>query len=243
MQAGRLGLALSVAFFAPWASAQTAAGKPPAATAKPAADNKTLGGVASPGVSANSKLLTRDELRACMKQRDVLSTRLSQLDSERVTLDAERVSLRDDQEKMRVEREDLGGTKTSAAVLNERVKVFQGMVDGFNKRVASFKEANTTGKEADRVREEINREGEALQKRQAELQVDREALLAKGEEAVKAFNVRAAAVDQRVADWNVRNSKLNEASAALKVEREAWVTECSDRRFREDDEKAILKEK
>ena len=236
----RVSLMLALAFGAQVGAAQTAP-KPATQAAKPSADTKTLGGNAANSVGGNAKLLTRDELRQCMKQRDILSTRLTQLDGERATLDGERNGLREDQDKMRTEREDLGGVKAGVAALNGRVKTFQEQVDAFNKRVASFKEANPSGKDGDRQREEINREGEALQKRQAELQVDRDALLAKGEEATKAFNARAALVDQRVADWNQRNGKINEASAALKVEREAWVGECGDRRFREDDEKAILK--
>ena len=240
MQILRMSLMLAMGFGTQGGMAQTAP-KPSALPTKPAADAKTLGGNATTTASKDAKLLTRDELRQCMKQRDTLSTRLTQLDGERATLDGERNGLREEQDKMRTEREGLGGVKASVATLNDRVKVFQEQVDAFNKRVTLFKEANPSGKEGERQREDINREGEALQKRQAELQVDRDALLAKGEEATKAFNARAAVVDQRVADWNQRNGKINEASGALKNEREIWVSECGDRRFREDDEKAILK--
>ncbi len=57
------------------------------------------------------------------------------------------------------------------------------------------------------------------------------------------YNVKATALDTRVTDWNARNAKLNEANAAREAERKGWVTACSDRRYREDDEIAIRKGK
>jgi hypothetical protein len=65
-------------------------------------------------------------------------------------------------------------------------------------------------------------------------------VLGRGDVAVKSFNAKAAALEQKVGDWNDRNSRLNADVEKTKTERETWSTECGDRRYREDDEKAIL---
>jgi hypothetical protein len=59
------------------------------------------------------------------------------------------------------------------------------------------------------------------------------------QETVNAFNNRAAAQEQKVADWNSRNKKLAEETGALASDREQWVADCGNRRYREDDEIAI----
>ena len=56
---------------------------------------------------------------------------------------------------------------------------------------------------------------------------------------MRTFNGKAAALDARVSSWNERNAKWNEMSVAMESERKAWVTSCSDRRYREEDETAI----
>ena len=56
---------------------------------------------------------------------------------------------------------------------------------------------------------------------------------------MRAYNLKAKEVDARVGDWNARNARWNEASAGLESERKAWVSGCSERRYREDDETAI----
>ncbi|MBK6472251.1 MAG: hypothetical protein IPF94_16520 [Betaproteobacteria bacterium] len=40
-------------------------------------------------------------------------------------------------------------------------------------------------------------------------------------------------------DWNQRNAQVNETARKLEDERSLWLSECSNRRYREDDEKAI----
>ena len=71
------------------------------------------------------------------------------------------------------------------------------------------------------------------------LDVERETVLGENQAAVNAYNARVGTLDKRVVDWNQRNAQWNEASKALEIERKDWVDQCGNRRYREDDEKAI----
>lgn len=249
--AKRMGCALILgAGFAAVGLAQTAPGKPavkaPATkAADKAADNKTMtlggkDGGKEGGKDAGGKLLTRDELRACLKQRDTLAARLSQLDGERTKSNQERDALTQEQVALKTERESLAGMKSAVDELNAKTKVFQQEIDTWNKVVAEFTESKLSGSSAERQRLAINEQGESLRKRQLELNNERNAVLARGEGQVKEFNARATAIDVKVADWNERNRKLNGDGEALQFERQTWTADCGDKRYREDDEKAIL---
>ena len=50
---------------------------------------------------------------------------------------------------------------------------------------------------------------------------------------------KATALDARVTAWNQNNEQWNADSRALETERSTWVSACSDRRYREEDETAI----
>ena len=242
------------ASLAGWAAAQTAPATPAKAAAKPAAkpavaakpaaavadkpaDGKTM---SLSGKEGGGKLLTRDELRACLKQRDTLTGQLNELAGARTALNQERDALNAEQAALKTERENLAGMKTAVEELNAKTKVFQEEVDGWNKRVAALAESKGHASSLEKQRADVNEQGEGLRKRQAELTSERNAVLARGEEQVKTFNARAAAVDGKVADWNERNRKLNERGDTLQTERETWAADCGDKRYREDDEKAVL---
>ncbi len=216
-------------------AATKAAAKPSPGASSTDAGTSTLG-----NASVSSKLLTRDELRACFKQRDVLASRLTELETARVAMDKERNVLTQEQQALKTERDSLGGVKPAIEELNAKTKAFQVEVDDWTRRVAAFNEAKDFGAAAEKKRVEINEQGETLQKRQAELQVERAALMSRGDEVVKGFNARAGTIDVRVAEWNERNRQLNNSLEDIRGERDTWGRECGDRRYRDDDEKAIL---
>lgn len=239
--ASRLGIVPALILLFSLAVSSAQAQTPPAKTApKPAAKAPAEPATLSLGnASAASKLLTRDELRQCLQQRGKLGTRLTDMEGARAAMDKERAGLTQEQQQLKTERDQLAGVKPAIDELNAKTKAFQEDVDAWNKRVAEFNEAKDFGNAAEKRRVEIAAQGEALQKRQADLQTERTSVLARGEDAVRVFNARAVAIDGRVADWNERNRKLNDGSETLKGDRETWVIECGDRRYREDDEKAI----
>ena len=82
-------------------------------------------------------------------------------------------------------------------------------------------------------------EREQLDVERKTLDAERETVVAENQAAVNTYNARVGNLDARVQDWNQRNAQWNEASKALEIERQDWVDQCGNRRYREDDEKAI----
>jgi hypothetical protein len=96
-----------------------------------------------------------------------------------------------------------------------------------------------TRTQAERERNEINATQTALKEREKVLMAERDVLIAKGNEFNAVIKQRQDALEARIAAWNDANRKLNDESQLLNDERKAWSTECANRRYREDDEKAI----
>ena len=99
--------------------------------------------------------------------------------------------------------------------------------------------ASPTGMQGERQREALNKERAEIEKERTALEAERARISSGSADAVRAYNVKAGALDARVGDWNQRNARWNEMSTALETDRQGWVTGCSDRRYREEDETAI----
>jgi chromosome segregation ATPase len=202
---------------------------------KPAADNKPL----TMGNTGSGKLLTREELRACFKRRDGLTPKLAEIETQRKALDAEREAIVQERAALATDREGVKQKTDAAAALEPRMVAFKQKVDDWQARVTAFNEANRVGMSADRQRADLQREQVALNASQKELEAERLTLSSAAQEAINAFNTKATAVEARAGEWNLRNGKLNELSQVATDERQAWITECGNRRYREDDETAI----
>ncbi len=137
-----------------------------------AAAQTPMGNAKSKG--PGDRILTRDELRACYKQRDDLNVQRDALDRERVKLDAERADL----------------VKEGAALK----EVFDAL---------------------DRT----------------------------SQEAVDNYNAKAKERDAGVDAWNVRNGGAKDREKALDETQGGWRKNCSERRYREEDEAALRKGK
>lgn len=223
------------------AGAQTPAkpAKPPAPAPK-AAEGKTLslGG----GAGSDSRILTRDELRQCIKRQETLATRRAEVEGQRDPLAKEKEALVQEQEALKADREKMEALRQTIKDLNARFTAYADRVNAFNDRSKAVQDK--TGRSADRERDALERERGELQKEQTALEAERTKLGdAAQQQQVEAFNARATALDQRVADWNQRNGALVEAAQAVNKERDSWVAECGDRRYREEDEIAIRKGK
>ncbi len=230
-------LAAASALAAAQVQAQTAAPAKPAAAvaATPAADKtNSLGSGKSTGV-----LLSREELRACLSKEASIRTRLESTEGSRATLDTEKNSIATDQQTLRADRAPLDEAKKQADAFGERAKAFAVKVESWNQRVTRFNEAKREGPQAETERVQLNQEREEIGKERAALEADKVRISANSAAAVNAYNVKAQAVDARVADWNVRNGAWNQSSVGLESERQDWIANCADRRYREDDEKAI----
>jgi chromosome segregation ATPase len=222
------GLAATLLLAAAAAGAQTPA-------AKPATDSKPL----TMGNTGSGKLLTRDELRACFKRRDDLSARLADVEAQRKALDAERDAITQDRTALAGERDAVKQKTDAVAALEGRMIAFKQKVDDWQARVTAFNDSGRVGVMADRQRADLQREQVALTASQKELEAERVSVTTAAQEAISSFNTKVAAIETRSTDWNTRNAKLNEVTQAVSDDRQGWVTECSNRRYREDDETAI----
>ncbi len=203
--------------------------------ASPAPKNttKSLGGKVVPG----SKMLTRDELRACMKRLDDVNSAGKELQPRRTALDAEREELLKSGEALKTMKADVETKLALVRGWQERMRAHAVEIEAFNRKMKAVEEAPRN------QREELSKALEAdrdnLNKVRATL-VDEEARFVPAyETSVRAYNERALARDAVVNDWNVRNKALNDHSVKVESDRTDWLNECANRPYREDDEIAI----
>jgi len=206
-----------------------------AAPAKP--DAKTLGGKGM----ASGKLLSRDELRQCMKRLDEVNAGTKPIEAERATLDAERAELAKAGDALKIEREEIDRRLAAVREWEGRVRTHRDAIEAYNKKSATLAEAPKDKKEA--LQAELSAESARLGTSQATLSADEARLVPAYQESVRLYNVKAEARDAKVGDWNKRNTVANEASKKHEDARLSWLDECANRPYREDDEIAIKKEK
>jgi chromosome segregation ATPase len=212
-----------------------APGRAGAAAAAPAASARGFG-------NARGALLTRDELRACFAQEDALKKKLAAQEAARAPLEQDKKVIAEEQSAMRAERAKLQGGELPAAIA-----AFTTRSNTFNERrmrwEARLKEFNDAGRSAKtEERDALEAERLELEKERTALEAERTRLQAQQDEraqGTQAFNVRVKALDARVDEWNKRSHAWNDANVALEAERGEWVTNCGNRRYREEDEIAI----
>lgn len=235
--------ALAAASIAGLAQAQSAAAPPkiviPKSTSKaPAkAEGKTLGGKGMP----TGKLLTRDELRQCMKRLEDINAGAKPIETARVSLDAERADLGKAGDALKVEREDIDRKLAAVREWEGRVRAHRDAIEAYNKKSASLADAPRDQKEA--LQAELGAESARLGTSTATLGADEARLVPAYQQAVTGYNAKALARDAKVGDWNTRNAAANETSKKHEDARLSWLDECANRPYREDDEIAIKKGK
>ncbi len=233
-----------------WVAAQTPPGSAPARpaakpAAKPAAPTAadrtaTLGGGSGSGEATRRPILTRDELRSCLNQEETIRLRLADHRAAREPLNRERDEMAKAREELAAERTQVQAVNERIAALRTRMEAHAARVSQWNKDVEAFNSGRPAqGGSGERERLRINAEREALAKAQTELEAERAAVASGGEQVVSAYNAKARALEARVNDWNQRNEAWNTTGRELEAERQGWVDNCADRRYREDDEIAI----
>lgn len=220
---------------APKPAARPAAKAPAAAATEKTA---TIGGGAN-AASATLPILTRDELRACLKQEETIRVRLGEHEAARAPLDQERQGVTAKQEALRLERAQVEAVAAKTTAFRAKMEAHAARVAAWNRDVEAFNARAPQGAAGERERVRINTEREGLQKAQTELEAERVAMAGDNEKIVASFNAKVKEVEAAVDQWNQRNKDWNEAGARLEAERKGWVSACADRRYREDDEIAI----
>ena len=219
---------LVLALSATLAAAQTAPAKP---AAKPA--GKTLGGKAAGG----GKLMTRDELRTCLKRLDDVNQSAKDIEALRPQLDREREELRVSGEALKTERAEVDRLLASVREWETRMRAHAVEIEAFNKRSAAVQEAPRNQQE--KMLEDLKGEREQLQRAREALSADEAKLVPVYQSSAKTYNERATARDAKVGEWNTRNTGAVDASVKQQEGRALWLNECANRPYQEDDEKAI----
>lgn len=213
--------------------AQTAKAKAPAASA-PAEKTGTLGTTAAKG----GRLMTRDELRACMNRQTTINRDRDAIDSQQAQLSEARKALTSDADESTALKAEI--TQALAAVRGAEVKVRENnaAIQDWNRRLQELEEA-TGVRNLERRKLDLMDEQKELRAKSIAAGAELNEKGSAYEALVKRFNARAADRDAKVQAWNKRNAELSEASRRLADERESWAADCAGRRFREEDEQAI----
>jgi chromosome segregation ATPase len=201
--------------------------------ASPAPRTKTLSGKGATG----GKVLTREELRSCMKRMDDVTAGHNDLQQRRAALDAEKDEVVNGGEALKAMKADVEAKLAAVREWQQRMRAHGGEIEAFNQRVKALEQA--PARERDSLSKALEADRERLNKMRAGLVEEESRLVPPYESSVRAYNERALARDARVSDWNARNKAVNESSTQLEIDRAEWATACANRPYREDDEIAI----
>jgi len=193
------------------------------------------------GGQPRGKLLSYDELAACLKNQADLAARREKIEAGRAQLDGDHQQLTQLDETLKAERAKLETIQQAVAGINQRTQEQAKKVADFNDRSAKFQNSAAGGPLADHERSELQRQRAEIEASGKALDDDRKALAQNSQQDLKAYNARVAARDQAAADWNTRNADANKAAQQYEADREAWAADCAGRPYREDDEKDIRK--
>jgi len=185
------------------------------------------------------KVMTRDELRACLRRNDELKVRVQDLDDQATAINAQRPEIEQGLEAIRAERATLEARAVRIREFQPKMAAYGQKVEAFNRRMGELggKSRLTTseGRELDAMRKQIPE----LEAERKALNEERERLLDGYEDSIKAFAAKAKAAEERAAEWNRRKSQHAQDNEDLTAASSDWRRDCADRPYREDDEKAI----
>lgn len=218
--AGCAVLVLSLAV--PWAAqAQTAA--------------KTLNGDAP----AKGAMMSRDELRACLKEQGAQKARSAELDKRRAEVEAEIAAVRRQKEAVQAERDAYAAKAAEVQAFKEKVKQHGERLALYNQRVKEFRENPPKPADVERERGQIEGEADALAKADEAIKAEAAQWTALMEPARAALSEHTQAQQAAAATATEHNRVLDEEIKVFDDELVAWKQRCGNRPYREADEKAI----
>lgn len=182
----------------------------------------------------NSKapIMTKEELRACMKREADVEQRRTAAEASKAALDAERAEVVKLSQSLQPLKADAEAKGQAIRQLNERMRELSGRIQAFNAKAAQ-------PAADDSARQALQAEEKQLKADTAALQAEGAPLQPAYDAAVNTLNEQSKVHDTRAAAWNEKQAVLVAETAAAEEQRQAWLRDCADRRYREDDEKAI----
>ena len=200
---------------------------------------QTLDGKAT----SSGKVMSINELRACIKQQEDLKTSRAEVERKRAALDAERVEISREGDALKPLKDQVQARTEAATAFNEKMKALAERVKAFQEKQAALGEnSNKSGPIVDRQRKDLEREHRELQALEISTKAEAKAIGDGLEQAVKELNQRGEAHQHLAVSWNQRNKAWETESNAHEDKRVDWASNCGGRRYREDDEKAIRAE-
>ena len=194
---------------------------------------KSLGGSAPQG-----KLMTRDELRVCMKERQSQQERAAAIEKRRAEVAAEVEAVNRQKADVQSERDAYSARLAQGLAFNERVKAHAERVSIYNQRVKDFQDHPP--KDAERVRGQLEAEGEAVAKADADFKAEAPQWTAASMEPARTDLNEHIQAQQAAAAAAVEHKRhLNEDIGAYDESLASWTQRCGNRPYREEDEKAI----
>jgi len=191
------------------------------------------------GTAKGGKLLTLDELRACLAQQKDLAARKPGLEADRVALDKERDELQRIDQSLKSDEAAMQKLAQLAEDVTRRTKELQQQIADYSEKAARFQMANASGPTADRQRRSLESEKAAIDRATAQLEADRSAIGPDAEQKAKTYRARTESRNRAADDWNARNQALAKKAQAYEVDLQTWKIDCEGRSYREDDEKLI----
>ncbi|WP_374430850.1 hypothetical protein [Ideonella dechloratans] len=203
-----------------------------------AADNgkiNTLG-----NASAKAPVMSREELRACLKQQDALKARAEEAKAQRLKLDEERRQLESDKAATLAERDAVTArVAESANAFNAKVAAHTKLVEEFNAKMDALNAALAKGENMDRQRQKLEREGKSIQQASDDLNAQNKTLNEQIAHDKQVLDEKYAGFQARIDDWNARNRTMDTTAEEYEMDVNVWKKQCGGRNYREIDEKVI----
>jgi hypothetical protein len=183
-------------------------------------------------------VMTRAELRACLKQQVALKASSDKYAARTEQLAVDRQALLDESKAVRGDLGDAGDAAAKVNDLNRRTSEVAERINDWNTRWQEFEKNKRSGPIFERKRRQLIQEQKDLEGENAALDAERAQLGGTGQGAAEA-NTRSEALNARTVEWNKRNEALVRDGENIAQERDLWASECGNRRYNEDDEIAI----
>lgn len=184
------------------------------------------------------KLMSKDELRACMKMKDDIEARKVDLAKRAEQLKKDRDLVSQPDPAVAKFRADVEAQLARVREADAAVKANAERVNEWNEKMATFDATKKEMRNADRRANVLRQERVELERETKALEQARSEQVAIYDDLISKANGLRGNGD-RAAEWNKRNDALADEEDALIDQRANYAADCANRRFREDDEAAI----
>lgn len=185
----------------------------------------------------SSKIMTRDELRACTKAKTAIADLAASMATRKTELDAEKAQLAPARAELSRLQPQLDEAAAAFKAVDADVREHNKLIDAWN--VDMEEAAASQMKSAERRRVQLKKDRVALDQKATALADARDKLGKKYNDEVARFNAVAQSIEARAKAWNQKNEELAKDGDRHFDMRSEYGLECASRRFREEDEAAI----